>query len=70
MGDGFNKILTSNNSMGWMTFIGFKFKNTDYMKKSFKSKLLRIQFLTKNSVGAHVYFPPGVELWGSKYCHV
>ncbi len=41
-----------------MFFTDFKFKNTDYTKKSFKWKLLRKQFSTKNSVGAHVYLSP------------
>ncbi len=33
-------------------------KNAIYMKKNLKQKLLRIQFRTKNSVGAHVYLSP------------
>ncbi len=32
-------------------------KKIDYMKKHLKLKLSRIQFPTKNSVGAHVYPP-------------
>ncbi len=30
-------------------------KNTNFIKKGFKWKLFRIQFPTKNSVGAYVY---------------
>ncbi len=30
-------------------------KNTHYIKKSFKLKLLNIKFCTKKSVSAHVY---------------
>ncbi len=32
-------------------------QNTDYVEKSFKLKLLRIQFPTKNPVSTHVYLP-------------
>ncbi len=45
-------------------------KNTDYMKKSLKQKLLRIQFPTKNWSGRIRLSLSGVELGGSKDCHV
>ncbi len=33
-------------------------KNTHYIKKCFKLKLLSIELRTKKSVGAHIYLPP------------
>ncbi len=34
-------------------------KNTHYIRKSFKKKLLSIEFCIRKYMGAHVYHPPG-----------